>query len=58
MTARLRELYILAQDVYGDGAPTVARFGEAVESLARLQSEMQAQADADLPEYQADGLYE
>jgi hypothetical protein len=58
MAARLRELYVLAQDVYGAESPAVARFAEALESLARVRSEMQAQSAADLPEYQAGGLYE
>ncbi len=58
IAARLGELYVLAQDVYGGGTPAVARFREALESLARLRSEMQSQAQADLPEYQAASLYE
>ncbi len=58
MAARLRELYLLAQDVYGPESTGAARFGEALEALARLRSGMQAQAEADLPEYEAAGLYE
>ena len=58
MTARLRELYVLAEDVYGAGSPATARFGEALEALARARTGMQTQAEADLPEYRARGLYE
>jgi hypothetical protein len=58
MAARLRELYVLAEDVYGAGSPAAARFGEAVEALARARGGMQTQAEADLPDYQAQGLYE
>jgi hypothetical protein len=58
MAARLRELYVLAEDVYGAASPAAARFGEALEALARARSGMQTQAEADLPEYRARGLYE
>ena len=57
MTARIRELHRLAQDVYGGESPAAARFGETLEALVHLCDGMQAQAATDLSEHQARGLY-
>ena len=57
VSASLRELHRMAAEVYGDGSPAAARFGEAVDALASLRAEMKSQAEADLPPDGAAGLY-
>ncbi len=55
--ARLQELQKLVDSVYGPNNQSSFSFRRTVESLERLQNDLQAQAAADLPGFLVDGFY-
>jgi len=56
-SARLRELERLVNSVYGPNNQAAFSFGKMVEAMVRLQHDLQAQAEADLPGYITDSFY-
>ena len=56
-TARFHELRTLVTMVYGRNSLAAFNFEKAVETLERLQEDMEAQAAQDLAGARAEGLY-
>jgi hypothetical protein len=56
-SARMRELCGLVVSVYGANNPSASQFRRATEALDRLRSDLQAQAEADLPGLDLRGYY-
>ena len=56
-SARMRELCGLVVSVYGPNNQSAFEFEKAVEALDRLRSDLQAQAETDLPGYDVHGYY-
>lgn len=56
-TARFRELRALVTSVYGRNSLAAFNFEKTVETLERLQEDMEAQAAQDLAGANAAGLY-
>jgi hypothetical protein len=54
---RMRELCDLVAAVYGPNNQSAFSFSKAAEAVERLCSDMQAQAERDLPGYQTDKFY-
>jgi hypothetical protein len=54
---RMRELCDLVTAVYGPNNQAAFSFSKAAEAVERLCSDMQAQAERDLPGYHVDGFY-
>jgi hypothetical protein len=57
VSARMRELCGLVVSVYGPNNQSAFEFEKAVELLNRLRSDLQAQAEADLPGFDVNGYY-
>lgn len=57
VSARLRELCGLVTGVYGPNNQSAFDFEKAMEMLDRLRSDLQAQAETDLPGYDVHGYY-
>lgn len=57
VNARMRELCGVVVSVYGPNNQSAFEFEKAVEILDRLRSDLQAQAEADLPGVDVHGYY-
>jgi hypothetical protein len=55
--ARLHELALLVEGVYGPQNQAAFTFHRMLETMERLCGDMQAQAHTDLPGYPVDGFY-
>ena len=58
VSARLRELCGLVVSVYGPNNQSAFEFEKVIEILDRLRSDLQAQAQADLPGFDVRGYYD